>query len=227
MQKSDVKKTYKKSSPKTYPKQYATKTYVKSLVSKESKSDIHYVDTVLSDTSIPTADVGTLTRSIIQVSRGDSQTQRTGKMLQLCSIQIRGNLYRDPVSTTHDRVRLMLVQVMSTDSTIADDIRGVIQTENVVGARQTDVQAMRRIDAGKMKNYKVLRDWYIDLGYNDTEKNTQLIDYYKKFKTPKKIWYEDSAAARPTQNNIILTSISDSGTGNPLLGFTARCTFIA
>lgn len=219
----------RRSKPRSYRRPYrkarpASKKYVRAIVKRAVRADPHYIDSTTSDTGVPTADIGAFAQSLTPCVQGDTQKNRTGKMIQLTSLQIKGNLYRDPSSTTHDRVRMILYMVKTPNG--ASDIRDVLQTTNLIGNRQTDVQALRRIDDGLVSNYKVIRDWYIDLGYTGSDKQTRMVNYYKKFKRPLRIWFDASTDVNPVRNEIILSAISDSGTGNPLLGFNCRAVFL-
>jgi len=185
----------------------------------------HYIDTVVSDSSVPTADTGAFLSNLLPVVQGTTQTNRLGKQIKVKSIEIRWNAYRDPASTTHDRMRMLLVRVHTNDRASPYDIRDVLQTTNLVGNRQTDLQAFRRINDGHVQNFTVLHDWYVDLGYTNSTKVTQIGEYTHRFSSPLSVWYEGSASSTPTQNQVILTAISDSGSGAPLLGFTCRAKF--
>jgi hypothetical protein len=190
------------------------------------QQDPHYIDTVLSDTAVPTADTGAYRQNLLPIVQGTTQTNRLGKHVKVCSIEIRWNAYRDPASTTHDRIRMLLVRVHTNDRATPYDVRDVIQTSNLVGNRQTDLQAFRRIVDGHVQNFTVLKDWYIDLGYTNSSKVTAVGEFTHRFNSPLSVWYEGSSSGTPTQNELILTGISDSGSVNPLFGFTARAKFI-
>lgn len=193
---------------------------VNKAVRKANAEDPHYWDTNLIDTSIGNAAAPYAFR-FCAVPQDDTQKGRSGKKIQLLSIQLAGNAYRNPSSATHDRIRLLLVQIKNENATTYS-FTDVIKT-NATPAN--DVQGFRRYDAGNAENFKVIKDWVIDLGYTNSDKGTRLISYYKKFKKPINIWYPSTATGNPVVNSFALFAISDTTANNPLLGMSARITF--
>lgn len=223
------RKSFKRKTRKNGAPSKSTKRYVKKAIVTQQRKQEHWYDAPVSDTAVPTADATPYRRSLLPIVRGLSQSNRIGKELQLTSIEIRGNAYRAPASTTHDRIRLILFICKNNDYDSPADQPNILNVLNCtaqVGERQTDVQAFRKLDAGFAKNYRVLKDWYMDLGYGTVNKNTKIFTYRKTFKTPLKVVYQESTDTEPVRNALILSAISDSGTGPPFIGFNFRVKFL-
>lgn len=199
----------------------ASKKYVKAVVSRAVRSDLHYHDASLSSQTIGPA-ASPYTFNCLFVPQGDTQKSREGKKIQLASLQLRGHLYRSSGSATHDRVRLVLVLVRRQNST-PYAFTDVIDTSGVV---QTDPSGFRKISAGLANNFKVLRDWTYDLGYTNSDKQTHLIRYYKKFRKPISVWFPGSTTTAPVLNDIVLFAISDCSVNYPVIDLQSRATFI-
>lgn len=203
------------------PKKAASKSYVKAVVRSAQRKDLHYLDNSQSSVSIGNS-ATPWQHELNFIAQGDTQTTRNGKLAQICSIAFRSDFYRNPSSTTHDRVRLLLCLVkrtLATPITAAD----VLQT---TGSVQGDITAFRRINAGAAPNIKVLKDWTIDLGYTGSSKVTRCIKYYRKLKYPLRCWYDGSLAAYPEINRLCLLAFSDTSTNAPVVDITSRVTFI-
>lgn len=185
------------------------------------KSDLHYIDSGLADFQVQNF-ASPYAFNCLPVVLGDTQTNRTGKMIQVYSLHVRMDLYRNSASTSHDRMRILLVQVRKQGQTSNFSILNVLRT---IGSVPLDVQAFRRIDEGDAPNFRVIKDWTIDLGFGTTDKSTRHIDYYKKFKKPLRVWYEGSADTDPNINALYLMAISDTSTNHPFLCTSTRATF--
>lgn len=219
------RRTYRRRRPRRGASRAASKGYVKKVVNRAVRKDLHYFDSKLTDTSVAGSATPYRYNTMLQIPQGDTQTNRSGKMIQLTSIHIQGNAYHHVSSTTHDRIRFIIAIIKrSSNSGTQYQMPDIISTDGTV---QTDVQAFRRLSTGLAPNFRILRDMTIDLGVQgSTDKATRVIKYYKKFRKPLRVWYESSTTGSPTINDIGIFAISDTSTNNPLLGLNTRVTFI-
>lgn len=204
----------------------ATKQYVKRLV----YGDTHQKNTSRTVTSVDLT--GNLSDCISDVARGDTQSQRNGRDMTLSSIQFNWTAYRNSSSTLHDRMRLMIVMVKQIPAATTFMINKVIATTDTTGVGTgnvaNDVTAFRRLLEGDKGNYRVLRDWTIDLGFGTTDKATRMGRYFKRFKKPIKATFSGSADTDYVQNSIWVLAMSDvtSGANPPILAYQARVNFL-
>lgn len=210
----------------------ASKKYVRAVVRRAVRSDVHYFDNQVPNTPVadPTAPYRFANPSgfgFIAPAQGDSQQSREGKKIMLTSIHLRLTGFINSLSTSHDNMRLLLVQVKrASDSASPYSVNDIIDT--TAASLGSKVAGNRRLNNGIANNFKVLRDWYIDLGYHLTDKCTFHRNYYKKFKKAIPVWFAGSTQANPVMNDIMLVGMSDvaAAGATPQLNVVSRITFI-
>jgi len=202
-----------------------TKKYVKSAIRSAVTKDFHYFDYFQTDVQVNSYATALLS-ALIPTTVGDTMQSRDGKKIQISSFAINVSGYRNPASTTHDRMRIALVQVKRAKTNSGTDFNYNDIYDTSVLSVQQGPSAMRKIRDGAIGNFKVLKQWNLDLGFGTTDKSTFNRSYFKRFKTPLTVWYDTDAMASPLQNNLILVACSDTSASQPWVNFQYRMKFI-
>lgn len=207
-------------------RQSASKKYVKAVVKRAVQADPHHVELQITDTAVNEYNVSPpYVHPLLTTSTGVTQQSREGKMIQLTGFSIRGSAYRNPASTSHDRLRIVLVKIKDGSTYLPANIYSNlfdVDTSTVSNA----LQAYRRLDEGVMPNYTVLWDKTLDLGFGATDKSTKLFRITKRFKKPIRCWYNTDSADTPITNDFRLIAISDCTANKPLLSTSSRAWFL-
>lgn len=196
-------------------------------VNKIVLGDMHQRDG--SGTSQNVSQSATYQYCLTDIARGDTQSQRNGRDCMLRSIKVNLAAFKGN-STSHDRLRIMIVMVKQAPSVFYTSlISNVLNTADLTGVTNLprDVASYRRLLEGTQNNFVVLKDWYIDLGYGVTEKETRLLKFSKKFDNPIKLTFSDSAANDYVGNSIWLCATSDvpAASAPPQLEYVSRANF--
>lgn len=202
-----------------------TKKYVKAVIRRAMRSDPHHYDFQITDAGVNVYTGNPYIHQLINVGVGDTQQSRDGKCIQLTGFQIRGSLYRNNASTSHDRVRLCVVQMKNTDSYAVGTIYSQLFDVDISSV-STALEAFRRLDGGAMPNFRILYDKVFDIGYGDTDKSTKVFKISRRFKRPVKCWFGTDSAASPITNNFFIMAISDNAASQPLLATSSRVWFL-
>lgn len=199
-----------------------TKTTVKKMILASQKKDLNWFQAFQSDTSIlPLANPFEYNLPVI--AEGTGPNSRVGRKIHVTSLQINFSGYRNNSSVTHDRMRIVVVQIKNNDQ--AYDYNDVYNTDSTLNTQGP--QALRRLGNGDQSNFKILKKWDIDLGYGSSnDKGSFIRSYYKKFKKPLVMTFVDGTANVPIQNNIAIWAISDVAANYPLLSFDYRLRYI-
>lgn len=212
--------------PKRKGGKVATKKYVKSVVKRAVQADPHHVDLQITDTIVQEYNAASpYMHPLLTTSVGDTQQSRDGKMIQCTGFSIRGSLYRNPASTSHDRVRVILINIKNTTSFTAAGIYSALYDTDLAVV-STGLSCFRRLDNGLLRNYQILYDKTFDLGYQTTDKSTKIFNIRRRFKRPIKCWYNTDASTVPTNNDLRLLAVSDSTANWPLLSTSSRAWFL-
>lgn len=189
--------------------------------------DVHYYDNALTDNVVANYTSGTkYVYRFMAMSQGVGQQERIGKKVLLKSIGLNMSIYRDPSSTSHDRVRLLLVKVKNVDAVTAiNNIYNDIY-DTTLSTVSTALQAFRTVRNGQLNNFKIVRQWTIDLGYGATDKSTKVLKYFHRFKKPVPVWYDTDSTANPVMNDYVLIAVSDTSANSPLISVASRITFL-
>lgn len=221
------KRTYRRRAQTTKSSnQKASKKYVKSVVAKAVRSDPHYFDTSIGGSPCAAYNAAMFAAGMLAIPQGDTQQSRTGKKIQLTGIQLKMSMYRSVSSSTHDRLRILLVRVQNQDSVL--NINNLYNDlfDTTLCTIDNAQQAFRKIRDGQVNNFHILKSWMVDLGYGTTDKSTRVLSYNKRFKRPLSVWYDTSSTVQPVRNGLYLIAVSDSATALPALAAQMRVTFL-
>lgn len=203
---------------------------VSKAVNKALTSDVHYFDNYLTDTGVVATNAasGWFAYRFMNMAQNDDQQGRTGKKILLHSLALNMSMYRNNASGSHDRLRIVVVQIRNGDAVPTSPYNPyplVYDTTLTAASVSGGPQMFRTIRNGQVNNFKILKDYHVDLGYLNTDKSTKIIRYYKRFKKPLTVWYDTSSTAAPVKNEIVVLAVSDSSADLPLLSIASRITF--
>jgi len=203
----------------------ASKKYVKKVVARAVRGDVHHIDVQVTDSAVPSVLSSTYVHQMLPTAVGDTQQSRTGKCIQLTGIELSGSCYRNSASTSHDRIRMLIVKAKNDVGFTAANIYSTL-FDTDLSTVANGLDAFRRLDGGNMPNYQILYDKQFDIGYGATDKSTKIFKWRKTFKRPLKCWYSSDALSSPITNNIYLIAVSDLIANNPFMSTSTRCKFI-
>lgn len=205
----------------------ASKKYVKAVVKAAVQADPHHIDLQITDTPVQEYNAAApYIHPLLTTAVGDTQQSRDGKMIQFTGFTLRGSVYRNPASTSHDRVRVILCHMKNAAALAPATIYSALYDVDLSTVSNA-LQAFRRLDNGLMPNIRVLYDKTFDLGFGATDKSTKIFKISRKFKRPPKCWYNTDAAATPEYNDYFLLAISDCTANYPLLSTSHRAWFLS
>lgn len=206
----------------------ATKTFVKKTVKREVQADKHNYDLPIADTAVGSYTQPAYLHPLVNIAVGDTQTTRTGKMIQVTGFEIKVSAYRNPSSSSHDRIRIVGVRTHNRPTAyVSDEIYGDIYNTDAPINISTALMAYRRLNEGVMPNYSIWFDKVIDLGFGATDKSTKTFSIVKRYKRPLKVWYPTDSATPAATNDLFLMAISDTSAPNqPLLSTHSRVWFL-
>lgn len=185
-------------------------------------SDLHYNDVFLGDTAV--SNQSTYAFHVTQSAVGDTITSRTGNKILLNNLKLNFSSYRSTASASHDRLRVLVVRMKNQLSAAPDIYDFINSTSGAAG----QVSAFKRVDTGTAKNYVIMKDFMIDLGFGTTDKSTKVWKYNKRFKRPLEVLYGTAGTANDwVHNGIYVLACSDVvPAGNPpFLNVQSRITF--
>lgn len=179
---------------------------LKGLVNTEFK----FKDVAVTNLSIPST--GQVT-DLNGLTKGDNVNQRSGRMVRWKSVQIQGQITRNPSSTTQDRGRICLVIDKHADGAGSGytDIYDSL-----------DVNSFRNLD--NRKRYVILKSWNFVLDADKPER------YFKVYKPiDMKTVYNslnNGNIADIEANSLSLFYISDRATNQPTVDMKVRLRYI-
>lgn len=204
----------------------ATKSYVANALRRREQKEFHYFDTFQGDTNVSTY-VTPFRLNLFNPAEGTTTKSRLGKKVQLLSMNLNIAGYINSNSVSHDRMRVAIVQIKRSPSNTGTDYQyNFVYDTQALNVTQGPM-AYRNIAGGNLTNFKILKQWDIDLGYNHlADKGTFTRRFYKKWKKPLTVWFDTSSAAYPIENNIFVVACSDNSSFPPLLAVQSRITFL-
>lgn len=220
------RKAPKKMPAKSRALSRVAKSQVKQIANNVLAQDFHYLDSYIADTTIsPTWIAGCLPSAT-----GDTTTTRTGKKIQLTSLQVELSGYNVSAAASHNQLRIAIVRVLRAPTNSGTDFGYSDVYDLAAGSFLTEHRplAPRKIRDGKLDNFQVMKTWNVDLGPpgDAADKNTFRLSYYKEFKKPLTVWYDTDSNAAPVQNNIIVVAGTDAIANYPIMCMVSRAKFI-
>lgn len=173
----------------------------------DKKKELKFFDKSQTGTGMGTA--GAII-SMLDITQGDSNSQRDGNKITVKSIQFKAQIYR--TNTQDANTRVVLAKWFNPDPGVNPATTELMLTGGSI---------FSLVKAGTAQ-FKILFDKHFNELTADSP--TRTINFYKKMNSD--THYSSNAATAWTKNQYILFLISDQATDSPTINFQCRFRFI-